>query len=75
MINVLGIEKNSEFEDTLTRDEFLEMCKDELDRVYTPLEKIITNNQLNIQNIVQIEFVGGGHRIPIIKEIIGKYIP
>ena len=75
VINVLGIEKNSEFEDTLTRDEFLEMCKDELDRVYTPLEKIITNNQLNIQNIVQIEFVGGGHRIPIIKEIIGKYIP
>ena len=75
VINVLGIEKNSEFEDTLTRDEFLEMCKDELDRVYTPLEKILANNNLDIQNIVQIEFVGGGHRIPIIKELIGKHIP
>ena len=75
VINVLGIEKNSEYEDSLTREEFLEMCKDELDRVYAPLEKIIANNNLNIQNIIQIEFVGGGHRIPIIKEIIGKHIP
>ena len=75
VIHVLGIEKNSEFEDTLTREEFLEMCKDELDRVYTPIEKILNNNDLNIQNIIQIEFVGGCHRIPIIKEIIAKYIP
>ena len=75
VIHVLGIEKNTEFEDTLTREEFLAECKDEIDRVYAPIEKILKNNDLKIQNIVQIEFVGGGHRIPIIKETIGKYIP
>ena len=75
VMHVLGIEKNSEYEDTLTREEFLSVCKDDLDKVYTPIEKILNNNNLNIQNIIQIEFVGGGHRIPIIKEIIGKHIP
>ena len=75
VIHVLGIEKNAEYEDTLTREEFLAECKEELDRVYTPIEKILKKNELNIQNIIQIEFVGGGHRIPMIKEIIAKYIP
>ena len=75
VMNVLGIEKNSEYEDTLTREEFLDVCKDEIDRVYSPIEQILKNNNLNIQNIIQIEFVGGGHRIPIIKETIGKYVP
>ena len=75
VMNVLGIEKNSEYEDTLTREEFLNVCKDEIDRVYSPIEQILKNNNLNIQNIIQIEFVGGGHRIPIIKETIGKYVP
>ena len=73
-IHVLGIE-SAEYEDIITREEFLAECKDELDRVYTPLEKIFNRNQIDIKNIFQIEFVGGGHRIPIIKEIIGKYIP
>ena len=75
VMHVLGIEKNSEYEDTLTREEFISVCKDDLDKVYTPIEKILNNNNLNIQNIIQIEFVGGGHRIPIIKEIIGKHVP
>ena len=75
VMNVLGIDKNTEYEDTLTREEFLNVCKDEIDRVYSPIEQILKNNNLNIQNIIQIEFVGGGHRIPIIKETIGKYVP
>ena len=44
-------------------------------KVYTPIEKIIKRNDLNIQNVMQIEFVGGCHRIPKVKEIIGKYVP
>lgn len=75
LINVLGIEKNSEYEDILTREEFLNECEEEFNKVYPPLEKIIKRNELNIQNIMQIEFVGGCHRIPKVKEVIGKYIP
>jgi hypoxia up-regulated 1 len=75
VINVLGIEKNTEFEDLLTREEFLNECEEEFAKVYPPLEKLIKRNDLSIQQIMQIEFVGGCHRIPKVKEIIGKYIP
>ena len=75
LIHVLGIEKNSEFEDILTREEFLNECEEEFSKVYTPIEKIIKRNELNIQNVMQIEFVGGCHRIPKVKEVIGKYVP
>ena len=75
LMHVLGIEKNSEFEDILTREEFLNECEEEFEKVYPPLEKLIKRNDLSIQNIMQIEFVGGCHRIPKVKEVIGKYIP
>jgi hypoxia up-regulated 1 len=74
LIHVLGIEKNTEFEDILTREEFWNECEEEFGKVYTPLEKLIKRNDLTIQNIMQIEFVGGCHRIPKVKEAIGKYI-
>jgi hypothetical protein len=32
-------------------------------------------NNLNINQIEQIEFIGGGHRIPEIKHIIERYVP
>ena len=75
VIHVLGIEKNTEFEDILTREEFLNECEEEFNKVYTPLEKLMKRNDLSIQNIMQIEFVGGCHRIPKVKEVIAKYIP
>ena len=75
LMHVLGIEKNSEFEEMLTREEFLNECEEEFDKVYPPLERLIKRNDLSIQNIMQIEFVGGCHRIPKVKEVIGKYIP
>lgn len=75
VIHVIGIEKNTEFEDILTREEFLNECEEEFDKVYKPLEALIKRNNLSIQNIMQIEFVGGCHRIPKVKEVIGKFIP
>ena len=75
VIHVLGIEKNTEFEDILTREEFLNECEEEFNKVYPPLERLIKRNDLSIQNIMQIEFVGGCHRIPKVKEVIGQYIP
>ena len=75
VIHVLGIEKNTEFEDILTREEFENECEEEFNKVYPPLERLIKRNDLSIQNIMQIEFVGGCHRIPKVKEVIGQYIP
>ncbi len=75
MIHVLGIEKNTEYEDILTREEFYNECQEEFDQVYKPLFRILNKNDIKIQQIMQVEFVGGCHRIPKIKEVIAQYIP
>ena len=75
LIHVFRIEKNSEFEDILIREEFLNECEEEFSKVYSPIEKIIKRNDLKMQTIMQIEFVGGCHRLPKVKEVIRKYVP
>ena len=74
-IKILGIEKGNEYEDILTRDEFLEISKNDLNKVYEPIKLILERNKISIERISQIEFIGGGHRIPKIKEIINEFIP
>lgn len=74
-IKILGIEKGVVFESLLTRNEFLDAAKSELSKVYLPIERILKRNEITIDQIEQIEFIGGGHRIPAIKEIIGEHIP
>ena len=74
-IKVLGIEKGNEYEDLLTRDEFIEISTPDFEKVYEPIKLILERNSIKLERISQIEFIGGGHRIPKIKEIIGQFIP
>ena len=60
---------NNEYTVNITRNEFYNNCEDLFSQIYTPLDKILKNN-ININSVIQIEFIGGGHRIPRIKEII-----
>jgi molecular chaperone DnaK (HSP70) len=73
-IKILGIEKGNEYEDIISRDEFLEISKNDLKNVYEPIKLILERNNISIERISQIEFIGGGHRIPKIKEIINEFI-
>ena len=75
LIHVVSIEKNEDYEDILTREEFLEECNEEFEKVYTPIEKIFKKNNFTHKDIMQIEFVGGCHRIPKVKEVIEKFVP
>ena len=60
---------NNEYTVNITRNEFYNNCEDLFSLIYTPLDNILKNN-ININSVIQIEFIGGGHRIPRIKEII-----
>lgn len=74
-IKVLGIDKTTTYESFITRKEFIDAAQHELQHVYTPIKVIMERNNLNINQIEQIEFIGGGHRIPEIKHIIERYVP
>ena len=77
LITILGVESNIDLQFKITRDEFNEFNKDLINKVYDPIEKVLKNSNLTLENITQIELIGGGIRIPAIqdklKEKLGKY--
>ena len=73
-ITVMGVEGGDDLQTKITRDEFEEMNKYVLDEVYSPIEDVLKKTNLTIDNISQIELVGGSIRIPAIQEEIKKKI-
>ena len=76
-VAILNVDSSMNFEGMITRDEFHEVNQELFDRVYTPIETLLANADLTIENITQIELIGGTIRIPkiqeILKEKLGEY--
>ena len=77
LVTILGVESNIDLQFKITRDEFNEFNKDLINKVYDPIEKVLKDSNLTLENITQIELIGGGIRVPAIqdklKEKLGKY--
>ena len=71
-ITVMGVEGGDDLQTKITRDEFEEISKDILDEVYTPIDDVLKKSNLTINNISQIELIGGSIRIPSIQDEIKK---
>jgi len=57
----------------VTRSDFENACSDLFDRLSTPIEKALAMANLTIDDIHQVELLGGGVRIPKVKKIIDEY--
>ncbi|XP_051981108.1 heat shock 70 kDa protein 4-like, partial [Xyrauchen texanus] len=57
----------------LNRAQFEEMCADILARVENPLRSLMEQAHMKRDDVHAVEIVGGGSRMPAIKERIGKY--
>ena len=71
-ITVMGVEGGNDLQTKVTREEFEEMNKYILSEVYTPIEDVLKKSNLTINDISQIELIGGSIRIPSIQEEIKK---
>ena len=71
-ITVIGVEGGDDLQTKITRDEFEEINKDLIEKVYNPIEDVLKKSNLTINNISQIELIGGSIRIPAIQEEIKK---
>ena len=69
-ITVIGVEGGNDLQTKITRDEFEEVNKDLIDKVYNPIEEVLQKANMTISNISQIELIGGSIRIPAIQEKI-----
>ncbi|KAJ5127132.1 hypothetical protein N7448_007911 [Penicillium atrosanguineum] len=57
----------------MKRDDLEEMVKPLLDRITVPLEQALAEAKLTVEDIDQIEMVGGCTRVPAIKDTISKF--
>jgi len=67
-INILGVENGQNLEGKISRETFEEINKDVFDRIYTPIEKVLQISGLTLDEISQIELLGGSVRIPKVQE-------
>ena len=71
-ITVMGVEGGDDLQTKITREEFEEMNKYVIDQVYNPIEDVLKGTNLTIENISQIELIGGSIRIPAVQEELKK---
>ena len=71
-ITVMGVEGGDDLQTKITREEFEEVNKYIIDEVYSPIEDVLKKTNLTLNNISQIELIGGSIRIPAIQEEIKK---
>lgn len=71
-ITVMGVEGGDDLQTKITREEFEEMNKYVIDQVYSPIEDVLKGTNLTIENISQIELIGGSIRIPAVQEELKK---
>ena len=59
-------------EETLTRAQFEQMTSDLLDRTKSPVEAVIKDAGIKVDDIDQIVLVGGSTRMPAVAEVVKK---
>lgn len=69
-INILGVEPNINLISLVQKTDFEDHCKDLLDRIYLPIERLLMNANMTISNITAVELIGGGIRVPKIQDIL-----
>ena len=71
-VSVIGVEGGDDLQAKITRDEFEEINKELINKVYSPIEDVLKKTNMTISNISQIELIGGAIRIPAVQEEIKK---
>jgi hypoxia up-regulated 1 len=74
-INILGVEDGMNLEGKITRETFEEFNADVFDNIFKPLERVLKIGNMTIEDISQIELIGGSVRIPKVQEVLKTKIP
>jgi hypoxia up-regulated 1 len=67
---ILGVEGGANLDAKITREEFETINSDIFDRVYRPIEKLLHSTGISIDQIKQVELLGGSVRVPKVQEIL-----
>ena len=69
-VYILNVESGMNLESKITREEFEKSIEEEMERVYNPIEKLLNKTGLTLDQIEQIELLGGSVRVPRVQEVL-----
>jgi molecular chaperone DnaK (HSP70) len=76
LVNILGVEEGENLVTTISRSMFEKISQKDFDKIYLPFEDLLKRNpNITIDKIEAIEFIGGGSRVPLIKETFKNNVP
>eukprot|EP00931_Biecheleriopsis_adriatica_P050390 TRINITY_DN2916_c0_g1_i1.p1 TRINITY_DN2916_c0_g1~~TRINITY_DN2916_c0_g1_i1.p1 ORF type:complete len:917 (+),score=314.47 TRINITY_DN2916_c0_g1_i1:111-2861(+) len=71
--NVESLYEDTDFQATIKREEFEEMCKDMFDALTVPVEKALKAANLTMADVKFAEVVGGAWRVPKVQQILTDF--
>jgi len=63
-----------DFQSSLRRDDFEEMCKDLFAQLTAPIDKAIEAANITGEDVTQVELVGGAWRVPKVQQLLSEHI-
>lgn len=69
-VNILGVENGQNLESKIDREQFELINQEVFARLFYPIEKVLKIANLAIEDITQIELLGGSVRIPKVQEAL-----
>jgi heat shock protein 1/8 len=72
-IEIDSLFEGIDFNTTITRARFNDICSDIFKRTMTPVEKVLKDSDIPKNKIDEIVLVGGSTRIPKIQELLSEY--
>lgn len=71
---VESLYEDTDFQASIKREEFEEMCKDLFSRITGPIETALKLANTTLQEIQHVEVVGGGWRVPKVQQVLSEFI-
>ncbi|XP_077197936.1 heat shock protein 105 kDa [Paroedura picta] len=72
-LNIECFMNDTDVSGKMNRVQLEELCTDLLKRISIPLQSLMDQTQLKVEDVHAVEIVGGATRMPAVKEKIGKF--
>lgn len=73
MIEIDGLYEGIDFNSSITRAKFEDMCSDYFKNTLKPVEKVLTDSKMSKSDIHEIVLVGGSTRIPKVQQLLSEF--
>ena len=67
-IAIIGLDQGIDLQTKITREEFNSINSELISQIYYPIEFLLNKTNITLDQINQIELIGGGIRVPVVQE-------